>query len=285
MAELAEKFDELDLAQYLDRFIEQGFDTWDTILDITETDFNILGVKLGHRRKLQRRIATARGTSNAQALASPKRKMRENLKDKLISFTEFTKIVGEKWQCLTPCEKEPYEQQSLAEKETSTIELAEYITTESYKTYSEYLLDFKAKQLHTQESNKQPPNETSKVPKLQNTPASASKPSTTLTGYCNTDIGANAQTPAWGSQARPKDIPIPEYSQQNRRNASLSGILNGPDTSLGVGQTFHSQPRSQRDKPTMDDDLTSLNPIRALLRAVDIFGIQGRLAHPQHQPA
>ena len=75
------------------------------------------------------------------------------MKDKSLSFAEFTKIVGRKWQCLTPSEKEPYEQQSFAEKETSTIELAEYITTESYKAYSEYLRDFKAKELHPQENS------------------------------------------------------------------------------------------------------------------------------------
>jgi hypothetical protein len=80
--------------------------------------------------------------------------MREDLKDKSLSFTELTKIVGRKWQCLTPSEKEPYEQQSFAEKETFTTELAEYITTESYKNYSDYLVDFKAKQLRTQESNR-----------------------------------------------------------------------------------------------------------------------------------
>lgn len=81
--------------------------------------------------------------------------MREDLKDKSLSFTELTKIVGRKWQCLTLSEKEPSEQQSFAEKETFTIELAGYITTESYLAYSEYLLDFKAKRLHTQESNQQ----------------------------------------------------------------------------------------------------------------------------------
>ncbi|KFY30950.1 hypothetical protein V493_01524 [Pseudogymnoascus sp. VKM F-4281 (FW-2241)] len=154
MNELAEKLEELDLAEYLDRFLDQGFDTWDTVLDITEPDLE--------------------------------------------------------WQCLTPSEKEPYEQQSFAEKETFTIEMAEYITTESYKTYSEYLLDFKAKQHHAQEFNQQPPNGTAKVPKLQNTPASADRPCTTLMGYSNTIIGANAQTLAWSSQARSEDIPIPE---------------------------------------------------------------------------
>ena len=79
--------------------------------------------------------------------------MREDLKGKSLSFTEITKIVGKKWQYLTPSEKEPYEQQSFVAKETSTIELAEYRMTESYKTYSEYLLDFNAKQLHTQKSS------------------------------------------------------------------------------------------------------------------------------------
>lgn len=43
MAELANRLDELDLAQYLERFLEQGFDTWDTILDITEPDLYVTG--------------------------------------------------------------------------------------------------------------------------------------------------------------------------------------------------------------------------------------------------
>ncbi|KFY32090.1 hypothetical protein V493_00525 [Pseudogymnoascus sp. VKM F-4281 (FW-2241)] len=83
MTELAEIFDELDLAQYLDNFLEQGFDTWETILDITEPDFDVLGVKLGHRRKLQRKIAATRGIRHGQALASPKRSS-SGLDDKLL---------------------------------------------------------------------------------------------------------------------------------------------------------------------------------------------------------
>lgn len=31
-------FGELGIAQYLDIFLDQGFDTWETILDITESD-------------------------------------------------------------------------------------------------------------------------------------------------------------------------------------------------------------------------------------------------------
>ncbi|KFY92982.1 hypothetical protein V500_03965 [Pseudogymnoascus sp. VKM F-4518 (FW-2643)] len=79
--------------------------------------------------------------------------MREDLKVKSLSFTEIAKLVGKKWQHLTPSEKEPYEQQGFAAKEKFTIELAEYRKTKSYKTFSEYLLEFNAKQLHIQESS------------------------------------------------------------------------------------------------------------------------------------
>jgi len=70
--ELETTFRELGLAQYLDSFVDQGFDTWDTILDIQESDLDALGVKLGHRRKLQRRIANARGVAPNISLGSPK---------------------------------------------------------------------------------------------------------------------------------------------------------------------------------------------------------------------
>ena len=70
MTELADIFAELGISHYLHDFLEQGFDTWETILDITESDFDALGVKLGHRRKLQRKIANSRGLSPARALAS-----------------------------------------------------------------------------------------------------------------------------------------------------------------------------------------------------------------------
>ncbi|KAL2165163.1 hypothetical protein VTH06DRAFT_459 [Thermothelomyces fergusii] len=73
-------FGELGISQYLDAFLEQGFDTWETILDITESDLDALGVKLGHRRKLQRRIANSRGIAPDAALVSPTQAAIEDLK-------------------------------------------------------------------------------------------------------------------------------------------------------------------------------------------------------------
>ncbi|KAB5514918.1 high mobility group box domain-containing protein [Coniochaeta sp. 2T2.1] len=63
-------FGELGITQYLEIFLEQGFDTWETILDITESDLDALVVKLGHRR-LQRRIANFRGLSHDAPIVSP----------------------------------------------------------------------------------------------------------------------------------------------------------------------------------------------------------------------
>lgn len=70
MSDLRSIFAELGLCQYLDDFIDQGFDSWQTILDIQESDFDVLKVKLGHRRKLQRKIANSRGYSFDRALES-----------------------------------------------------------------------------------------------------------------------------------------------------------------------------------------------------------------------
>jgi hypothetical protein len=80
--------EELGIAQYLDVFLHQGFDTWETILDITESDLDALGVKLGHRRKLQRRIANSRGIAPEASLVSPTQSPTEELKLQDVAGTE-----------------------------------------------------------------------------------------------------------------------------------------------------------------------------------------------------
>ena len=73
MTDLYPIFSRLGLAQYVERFSEEGFETWEIVLDITESDLydrvlclwcqanwrflrDALGVKLGHRRVRERRI-------------------------------------------------------------------------------------------------------------------------------------------------------------------------------------------------------------------------------------
>ncbi|KAH8731470.1 hypothetical protein GQ44DRAFT_722439 [Phaeosphaeriaceae sp. PMI808] len=68
MSDLRQQLARLGLAQYFDAFTAEGFDTWETVLDITESDLSLLSVKLGHRRKLQRAIAESRGQTSDRPL-------------------------------------------------------------------------------------------------------------------------------------------------------------------------------------------------------------------------
>ncbi|KAK6530023.1 hypothetical protein TWF694_003397 [Orbilia ellipsospora] len=61
MSDLRDALDRLGLSQYMGRLLDEGFDRWDTVLDIQESDLAYMGFKLGHRRILQRAIARERG--------------------------------------------------------------------------------------------------------------------------------------------------------------------------------------------------------------------------------
>ncbi|KAF1914985.1 hypothetical protein BDU57DRAFT_309849 [Ampelomyces quisqualis] len=68
MSDLRQRLARLGLSHYLEVFTAEGFDTWETLLDITESDLSLLNVKLGHRRKLQRAIAESRGQTSDRPL-------------------------------------------------------------------------------------------------------------------------------------------------------------------------------------------------------------------------
>lgn len=53
--------------------------------------------------------------------------------------------MGERWQLLAPDEKGPYEKEALRMKENYHTEMNLYKLTEEYRSYQEYLADFKAK--------------------------------------------------------------------------------------------------------------------------------------------
>ncbi|KAK7568546.1 hypothetical protein IWX47DRAFT_887343 [Phyllosticta citricarpa] len=210
MTDLRQKLEQLGLTQYFEIFVTEGFDTWETVLDIRESDLDSLNVKLGHRRKLQRAIAETRGIPleridrplpQLQAASSvdgsyrsddsaseskfgtkrsippsnntgnqAKRKyrrhpkpdenaperpasayvifsnqMRETLKGQELTFTEIAKLVGERWQTLSPNSREACERQAATAKEKYYAELAEYKKTPEYTKYQEYLVEFRAK--------------------------------------------------------------------------------------------------------------------------------------------
>ncbi|KAF2832337.1 hypothetical protein CC86DRAFT_401107 [Ophiobolus disseminans] len=68
MPELNEVLARLGLTRYLQVLTENGFHSWETVVDITEEDLTALDFKLGHRRALQREIATSRGVPSSLSL-------------------------------------------------------------------------------------------------------------------------------------------------------------------------------------------------------------------------
>ncbi|KAF7891160.1 uncharacterized protein EAF02_001485 [Botrytis sinoallii] len=64
-------FNRLQMLHYLNRLMDARFDNWKAVKDITEKDMQILGMKLGHIRKLQREIATSRGWPQNAPLNGP----------------------------------------------------------------------------------------------------------------------------------------------------------------------------------------------------------------------
>ncbi|XP_014550468.1 hypothetical protein COCVIDRAFT_115390 [Bipolaris victoriae FI3] len=172
MTNLAEELQRLGLLEYLDVLVAEGFDTWETVSDIAESDLNSLNVKIGHRRKLQRAIAESRSPvyNHRPPIARTKRKyarhpksdehapgrplsayvifanhVRESLEGQGLSFTEIAKVVGKRWQVLPAEAREAYQCQAKVGKEKYHAELAEYKGSPKYDAYQKYLKGFKAK--------------------------------------------------------------------------------------------------------------------------------------------
>ncbi|KAF1848868.1 uncharacterized protein K460DRAFT_375638 [Cucurbitaria berberidis CBS 394.84] len=68
MPNLSAVLERLGLTEYLQLLRENGFYSWETVVDITEEDLTALKFKLGHRRALQREIATFRGLPSSLSL-------------------------------------------------------------------------------------------------------------------------------------------------------------------------------------------------------------------------
>ncbi|KAL8924664.1 MAG: hypothetical protein Q9208_003979 [Pyrenodesmia sp. 3 TL-2023] len=158
MTELGPIFVRLGLAQYLEPFLDEGFETWETVLDITESDLNAAQREAqldagdregpsqadGSRRAKRKYKRHPKTDPNPHMSSSPTVQVRDDLKPENLSFTVIAKRVGEMWQALEPDEREPFEAQAASAKEEYLAELAKYKETDHYKEYSEYLADFKA---------------------------------------------------------------------------------------------------------------------------------------------
>ena len=52
MEDVATLLHRFGMSEYTDRFLAEGFDTWDVVRDITEADLAFLGVGVAHRKRL-----------------------------------------------------------------------------------------------------------------------------------------------------------------------------------------------------------------------------------------
>ncbi|ORX91959.1 HMG-box, partial [Basidiobolus meristosporus CBS 931.73] len=195
------------LEQYADTFISEGFDQLKSLLEITESDLAAMDVKRGHRRLLQREIASIRGIPTTHPIGVPlvppegafislndpgmsipmhqlspasgelsgdangnkrkyrrhpkpdknapekppsayvmfSNKVRNELKDQNMTFTEIAKIVGDRWKSISPEEKDEVERSAAKEKEEYYQILNAYKETEEYREYQRYLEEFRKK--------------------------------------------------------------------------------------------------------------------------------------------
>ncbi|KAG9185114.1 hypothetical protein G6011_07658 [Alternaria panax] len=66
--DLTEVLERIGLTQYAQVLSNNGFHNWESVVEITEDDLTTLEFKLGHRRLLQREIATYRGIPQSLSL-------------------------------------------------------------------------------------------------------------------------------------------------------------------------------------------------------------------------
>lgn len=171
----------LGLSQYVDRFRKAGFNTPRSFCSVSERDFEILGVKLGHRRRLQRDrfcqrgggfnqpLPSIRATCPAETLPATRSKRRYRRHPRVdvnapkkppsayIAFANFTrcsvdvkgrsfealaKDIGHKWQILPLRERAVWSSVAAVKKALYHDALEKYKQTEAYRHHEEYLEQF-----------------------------------------------------------------------------------------------------------------------------------------------
>lgn len=80
---------------------------------------------------------------------------RDQLKDHSLSFTELSRQVGERWQALSPEERDYWKQKAAIPWEKYKADLAQYQKTEQYQEYQKYLGEFKAAEARKHPEKKQ----------------------------------------------------------------------------------------------------------------------------------
>ncbi|KAJ8112943.1 hypothetical protein OPT61_g4813 [Boeremia exigua] len=171
-ARLAQKLKQLDLTDYVDAFVEEGFDAWETVLDMTASDMGALYLGHHQRKRLQEAIDHHfRDSMSCQASsASKKRKYTKRPRPDLnaprrtttayiayvkdmrlvaantkLSFSETARLVGRQWQALPAVVRESYQIRAEISKRHYHAQLAKYVQSSEHCAYQTYLASFREK--------------------------------------------------------------------------------------------------------------------------------------------
>lgn len=167
--------------------------------------------------------------------------IREEVRGQNLSFTDIAKLVGDRWQKLSPEGKEPFESKANDAKEKYNIELAQYKKTDSYKEYTRYIADFKAKHSSVIAEGKRP-----KLESDSNSGCASGRPTE-----------STVETRPRVSTAHTRDVSIGSVSSTSYHSglpspkASITGL---PPTMMGYGMStnmLHISSLSSTDSPPL----------------------------------
>jgi hypothetical protein len=184
-------------------------------------------------------------------------RIREEVKDLNLSFTQIAKLVGDRWQKLDPLGKEPFEAQASAAKERYNVQLAGYRKTEEYREYMAYLADFKLKHGQPSEAKrpKLEPESSGSIVSTRSAEVSQEGTVPTLGHFRGGSIGSSASSPFISGSTQPSSSggpvpprpPLPSSRSdtppptQQGRDYLRTGGISGPSSVSDESSAFRSE--------------------------------------------
>jgi hypothetical protein len=249
------------LGHYEESLHANGFDDWETVTAITESDMAEMGFSLGDRRKLQQAISRAvippasqSSTTSEFGPSSERIKRRyrkhpqadpnaptrpktayvrfgEHLRNdptlKGLSFTEYAKETGKRWQHIMPFERyNTWEKPAAEELQRYKSEVETYEKTEEYRDHQAYLTQFYA--AHP------PPNLDSGTSETTETGPTETEPTTSTLSPIE-EPGRTLKTEV--SELDLYDFDVPQDSSMPPIEAGMEEIMHVFEA-LGVGARF-----------------------------------------------
>jgi len=119
VAELQRALTELGLEQYLPNCLRAGIQNWQSLTTITEAELAALGVRIGHRRKLQRAIARGHLWPDNRPLPTPEQlqQHRQNLR-RLARGDIDPEILEETYYTVASSAQSPWSRETASSNDT-----------------------------------------------------------------------------------------------------------------------------------------------------------------------